>query len=436
MTFLLNHPRIEMTALSALKPNPNNPRRHADKQVERLVSSLRRFGWRGAILAEEDGLIVAGNGLFAAATRMGSLEVPVIRTSFLNEAERRAFVVAHNRLAELSEWDDDKLKIELDILFEQDGHLDGTGFDLSALDFSIGGEPAEEERVELPEPDAVAVSRLHDLWHLGPHRLYCGDARDPASYDALLGGDVAQIIFSDPPYNVPIDGHVGGNGRFAPRDFVMGKGEMSATEFTAFLRSVFRNCVRHATDGSLHLHCMDWRHLREILDASDGVYTEFKQLVVWAKPSGGQGAFLRSRHELILIFKSGRAKHTNNVLMGQSGRYRTNVVEYPGASGFYKGRDRDLADHSTIKPTALIADFLLDFSHRGDLVLDPFCGSAGAFQAAHKTHRRGAGIELDPVFVDTALRRLRDATGLIPTLADGRTFDEVAKERRKEATDV
>lgn len=430
MSMILNHPQLEMLPLSELHLNPSRVRKRGKKQIEQLVSSLRRFGFRGAILVDDDGMIVAGNGMFEAATAAGYTEVPVIRMSFLNDAERRAFIVAHNRLAELSEWDDEKLKAELEFLFEHDLHLDGTGFDLSALDFSIGEEAPAEELIELPTAETCAVSQLGDLWHIGDElRLFCGDARDSASYEALLAGERAKLVFGDAPYNVKIDGHVGGNGKVKPREWAMATGEMSPAEFTTFLRAVFRNCVRCSTEGSLHLQCMDWRHLREILDAGDGVYSEFKQLVVWAKPTGGQGAFLRSRHELILIFKSGRGKHVNNVL--SSGRYRTNVVEYKGANGFYKGRARDLADHSTIKPTALVADFLLDFSNPGDLVLDPFSGSGTTLWACHKTRRRGAAIEIDPVFVDTGLRRLKDATGLVAVHADGRTFDEVAADRQQ-----
>jgi hypothetical protein len=229
---------------------------------------------------------------------------------------------------------------------------------------------------------------------------------------------------------VPIDGFVSGNGVNRHREFVMGTGEMSPAVFTGFLRSIFRNLVRFSRDGSIHFVTMDWRHAREILDAADGVFDQFKQLVVWDKQVGGQGAFFRSQHELVFVFKAGKAKHVNNFGLGESGRYRTNVVRYPGANSFRKGRKRDLADHSTVKPTALIADFLLDCSHRGDLVLDPCLGSGSTLLAAHRTARRGAGIELDPLYVDTALRRMIDATGLMPVLAgDGRTFKEVAAER-------
>jgi DNA modification methylase len=175
---------------------------------------------------------------------------------------------------------------------------------------------------------------------------------------------------------------------------------------------------------------MDWRHAREILDAADGVYDEFKQLVVWVKTNGAMGTFYRSRHELVFVFKAGKGKHTNNFGLGETGRYRTNVVEYAGANTFRKGRAEDLAAHSTVKPTAMVADFLLDCSNRGDLVVDPFIGSGTTLLAAHRTKRRGAGIELDPLYVDTALKRLAAASGLTPVLAgDGRTFDEIAAER-------
>lgn len=430
MITLSNHPKLEMLAISRIRSDPNNPRRHDDKQIEQLVSSIRRFGFRGAILVDFEDVVVAGNAVLEASKRAGLTEVPVIRTHFLSATERRAFVLAHNRLPELSHWDEEKLKTELEFLFSEECGLDGTGFELRDLDFSISDEASTEEQVELPDPAATAVTRAGDLWSVGPHRIYCGDARDTVSYEALLCSELAAIVFGDLPYNVPVNGHVRGDGKRSFREFAMASGEMSRAEFTAFLRSVFRNCVRFSTDGSIHYQCMDWRHLREILDAADGVYTEFKQLVVWAKPSGGQGSFMRSRHELVLVFKSGRARHTNNIGLE---RYRTNVVEYPGCSGFYRGREADLAAHATVKPAPLVADFLLDCSNRGDLVLDPTAGSGTTLLAAHRTGRRGAAIELDPLYVDTALRRLAALSGLEPVLTDGRRFEEVADARGREA---
>lgn len=428
---LTNHPMLEMLFISQLHPARDSARKHSEKQIEQLVSSIRRFGVRGAILIDTDDRIVAGNALAEAARRAGLLEVPVIRESFLNDAERRAFALAHNRLAERSDWDDEKLKIELEFLFNQECGLEGTGFNLTDLDFSINDATPIEESIELAHPTEAAVTRVGDLWRIGPHRLYCGDACEATSFEAVLESELARLIFGDLPYNVPVNGHIRGRGATAFREFAMASGEMSTAEFTAFLRAIFRNCVRFSTNGSIHYQCMDWRHLREILDAADGVYSEFKQLVVWAKPSGGQGAFMRSRHELVLVFKSGRARHVNNIGLK---RYRTNIVEYPGCSGFYRGRDSDLAAHATVKPTALVADFLLDCSRRGDLILDPCAGSGTSLLAAHRTARRAAGIEIDPLYVDTALRRLASVSGLIPLLADGRTFEEVEASRGVEGS--
>lgn len=435
----INHPRVEMLATSALTPNPRNARKHSDRQIGQIAQSIRRFGFLVPIVIDNDNMIAAGHGRWMAARQLDIDEVPAIRATFLTEADRRAFALVENRLAELSEWDDELLAGELEILFEEGFDISTIGFSTADLDFAIVDDDSEEkpvkaERVELPDPDSKAVSQVGDLWLIDPHRLLCGDARDVVVWETLLGDDRANLVFADPPYNVPIDGFVSGTGRH--REFVMGAGEMSAPEFTAFLRTVFRNCVRFSTGGSIHYQCMDWRHMREILDAADGVYDQFKQLIVWAKQAGAMGTFYRSRHELVFVFKAGKAKHVNNFGLGETGRYRTNVVEYAGANTFRKGRDTDLAAHSTVKPTAMVADFLLDCSNRGDLVVDPFTGSGTTLIAAHRTKRRGAGIELDPLYVDTALRRLSAASGLTPVLAgDGRSFDEITLARRNQKED-
>lgn len=273
----------------------------------------------------------------------------------------------------------------------------------------------------MPDPETEAVIRPGDLWLIGPHRLYCGDAREVASWEAMLGDERASLVFADAPYNVPIDGFVSGNGQNHHREFVAGAGEMSPPEFTTFLRSIFKCCVRFSVPGSIHYQCMDWRHVRELLDAADGIYSEYKQLIVWKKDNGGQGSFYRSQHELVFVFKSGKGKHINNFKLGETGRYRTNVVEYAGANTFRKGRDTDLAAHSTVKPTAMVIDFLLDCSNPGDLVVDPCLGSGTTLLAAHHAGRRGAGLELDPLYCDVALQRLSSVMGVEPTLdGDGR----------------
>ena len=434
---LHNHPRIEMLDPAILSPNPRNARTHSDKQIGQIAASIDRFGFPVPILVDDALNIVAGNGRWRAAKKLKLCDVPVIRMQFVSEADRRAFVLAENRIAELSGWDEDLLAEELTFLLEDGYEFEITGFSLSDIDLSVGPQqPDRDESVELPDPLSTAVSRPGDLWMVGDHRLLCGDSRRADSFEALLGDERAALVICDPPYNVPIDGHVSGNGRVRHREFAMASGEMRPEEFTAFLRTGFRLCTRFSVDGSIHYHFMDWRHLREILDAADGVYTEFKQLLVWSKKNAGQGAFYRSRHELILVFKNGRAPHQNHFQLGQSGRYRTNVLDYAGANGFYKGRAKDLEAHSTVKPTALIGDLMLDCSRRGDLVLDAFAGSGSTLLAAHHTGRRGAAIEIDPLYVDTALRRISEASGAPIVHVDGRNFEEVAAGRRsKRETD-
>lgn len=423
------HLKIELLATSMLAPNPRNARTHTPKQISQIGVAIKRFGWLVPIVIDENNMILAGHGRWEAAKKMRMTEVPVIRANFLSDADRRAFVLAENRISQLSGWDDDILQAELKALFEDGYEIEITGFSVANLDISVPSEAGSDEP-DTPELPLNPVSRVGDLWLIGDHRLYCGDARDVNSWETLLGDDRASLVFADMPFNVPINNHVSGNGRNKHREFVMAAGEMTPPEFTTFMRAIMRHCVRFSVGGSIHYHCMDWRHMREILDAADGVYTEFKQFIVWVKDNGGQGAFYRSRHELIFVFKSGTTKHQNHFGLGGTGRYRTNVVEYAGCNTFRKGRDADLQAHSTTKPLAMVMDFLLDCSTQGDVVVDPTSGSGTTLLAAHHTKRRGAAIELDPGYVDTALTRLRAATGVEPILAgDGRGFDAIASER-------
>ena len=423
------HLKIELLATKSLAPNPRNARTHTPKQISQIGVSIKRFGWLVPIIIDENNMILAGHGRWEAAKKMRLTEVPVIRANFLTDADRRAFVLAENRISQLSGWNEDILASELNALFEEGYEIEITGFSVANLDISIPNESGSDEP-DVPDIPLNPVSRVGDLWLIGDHRLYCGDARDVASWETLMGDDRATLVFGDMPFNVPINNHVSGNGRNKHREFVMAAGEMTPPEFTTFMRAIMRHCVRFSVGGSIHYHCMDWRHMREILDAADGVYTEFKQFIVWVKDNGGQGAFYRSRHELIFVFKSGTAKHQNHFGLGGGGRYRTNVVEYAGCNTFRKGRDADLEAHSTTKPLAMVMDFLLDCSTRGDIVVDPTSGSGTTLLAAHRTKRRGAAIELDPGYVDTALTRLRSISGIEPILAgDGRGFDAIAAER-------
>lgn len=279
-----------------------------------------------------------------------------------------------------------------------------------------------------------AVSRLGDIWELGRHRLICGDARDAEVMQRLLKNGQADMVFTDPPYNVPIDGHVCGLGSVKHREFAMAAGEMSEAEFTRFLEDGCRAMARVMRDGAIAFVCMDWRHMGELLAAGKAAFTELKNLVVWNKSNGGMGAFYRSKHELIFVFKHGTAPHTNSFGLGDSGRYRTNVWDYAGISSISASRSDELAMHPTVKPVALIADAIKDCSRRGEIILDPFAGSGSTLIAAEKTGRSARLVELDPLYCDTIVRRWEAVTGKRAMLtACGRAFEDVAALRAADA---
>jgi len=278
------------------------------------------------------------------------------------------------------------------------------------------------------------VTQPGDLWTLGDHRILCGDALEEASYATLLEGNVARMVFTDPPYNVAINGHVRSGRDSGHREFAMASGEMSETEFRGFLAAVVVQLVAILPEGGIAMVCMDWRHVGELLDAGKTAGLELINLCVWNKTNGGMGGLYRSKHELVFIFRKPGAPYVNNVELGRHGRNRTNVWDYAGVNSFGAGREADLADHPTVKPTALVADAILDVSHRGDIILDAFGGSGSTLLAAEKTGRRARLIELDPAYVDVAIRRWQQATGRKAVhAATGESWDERAATRAAEA---
>jgi DNA modification methylase len=328
------------------------------------------------------------------------------------------------------------LAIELQGLIELEVDIELTGFEMAEIDLII--EEAREatgvvggpEDTPLEPSPGPAVSQTGDLWLLGSHRLLCGDARDKAAYDQLLAGAKAEFVFTDPPYNVAIDGHVCGLGRVRHREFAMGCGEMSEAEFTAFLKAVFSLLAENSIDGSIHQICMDWRHLREMLGAGRTVYSELKNLCIWNKTNAGMGSFYRSKHELVFVWKCGTAAHINNFELGQHGRHRSNVWDYAGVNTMRAGRLQELAMHPTVKPVGLVADAIKDCSHRAGLVLDPFCGSGTILIAAERTGRKARALEIDPNYVDVAVRRWQAYAGKSAALAgSGETFEATEARR-------
>lgn len=428
--------------VAELRPDPRNPRTHTAKQVRQIARSIEAFGFNVPILVDEKDQVVAGHGRLLACKELGWEEVPTIALAHLTEAQVKAFRIADNRLTEISEWDDRLLAEQLKelSLVDLDFKLEAIGFEMGEIDFRIesldgpevggGGPDPADNLPEIPAGDPV--SREGDLWLLGRHRLLCGSALEEATLSVLMGGARASMVFTDPPYNVPIDGHCTGLGSVKHREFAMAAGEMSEAEFTTFLTRAMARLVAHSEEGALHFICMDWRHLNEVLAAGRDAYSEFKNLCVWAKDNAGMGSLYRSQHELVLVFKHGKGAHQNNVQLGQHGRYRSNVWRYPGVNSFGRATEEGnlLALHPTVKPVALVADAILDASRRGEIVLDTFLGSGTTLMAAERVGRVCHGLELDPLYVDTIIRRWQAMTGDVAVLAASEaTFDEIQQER-------
>ena len=403
---------IEYLSPTELRPWAKNARTHSRKQIRQIADSIAEFGFTNPVLIDRDNTILAGHGRVAAAKLLGMEKVPCIRLESMTPEQKRAYVLADNKLALNAGWDDEILAEELQALLcsEISFDVEITGFSLAEIDTLI--ESVEPEESGDPRDDYLpdikhgqTRCRPGDIWQLGEHRLVCGDALDEDVINALMGGEKAQMVFTDPPYNVPIDGHVGGSGKIKHREFAMASGEMTSAEFSQFLASSFQNMCRVTADGSIHFVCMDWRHMSEILAAGQKAYADLKNVIVWVKDNGGMGTFYRSRHEMVFAFKNGTAPHINTFELGQHGRYRTNVWEYKGVNTLKADRMTELAMHPTVKPVQMIADAIKDVSGRGDIVLDTFGGSGSTLIAAHKTGRRARICELDPVYCDLIIRR-------------------------------
>jgi DNA modification methylase len=428
--------KIEYVSLDALKPNPRNARTHSKKQICQIADNIGAVGFTVPVLVDENRVILAGHGRVAAAKLLGLKKIPVIRLRGLSEAQKRALLIADNKIAENAGWDRERLAIELpelaELLIEEGLDISITGFEPPEIDQLVTdfeentADPADAVRTDWLS--LAPVSRPGDLWQLGSNRLSCGDARDPANLNRLLGGELAAMAFLDPPYNVKIRSVVG-RGRTKHSEFAMASGEMSRPEFVSFLTETLGNAARHSCAGAIHYVCIDWRHIGELREAGQQTYAEMLNLVVWVKPNAGQGSFYRSQHELIGVFRVGEAPHLNNVLLGRHGRSRSNVWHYAGVNSFRAGRMDELRSHPTAKPIGLVADAMKDCTRRRDIVLDTFCGSGTTILAAERVGRRAYAIELEPRYVDVAIRRWQAFTRRDAVHVESRsTFDERARE--------
>lgn len=428
--------QIEMVPLTKLRPADRNARTHPKKQIQQIAASMKRFNVVNPLIADERGKLIAGHGRFEAAKLLGLKTVPVIRLTDLSDAEVRAFGLIDNKLAQNAGWDREVLALELaelQIALPEFGlDLGITGFDPGEVDSII--EDFTEERTdpsdEIPELQASVTARTGDLFILGRHRLVVGDARNEQTFVSLMQSDMAEMAFLDPPYNVPINGYAAGHGRIKYREFANASGEMTSDQFVQFLEKTLGNCARFTIDGGITYCCMDWRHASELLRAGAAAYDELKNICVWAKTTPGLGSFYRSQHELVFVYKCGKAPHLSTFQHGKNGRSRSNVWTYAGVNTFRAGRLDELKMHPTVKPVALIADAVRDCSRRGSIVLDAFAGSGSTIMAAEQIGRRAYCLEIDPQYVDVGIRRWQRFTGKDAILeSSGQTFEEVRATR-------
>jgi DNA modification methylase len=422
-------PKAELSRIEDLRAAPRNARTHSKKQLRQISASITAFGFTNPVLVDASGEVIAGHGRLAAARMLGLTDVPTLCLDWLSDEQKRAYVIADNRLAEKAGWDRDLLAIELGELVSLDFDVTLTGFEMREIELIIDAGGPNPEDVTEEQAEGPPVCQPGDLWQLGHHRLLCGDALDAQCYRRLMERDKARLIVTDPPYNVKISGHVSGLGRKQHREFVQGSGELTSTAFTQFLRSSLSAMAEFSRDGSLHYVFMDWRHLPELMDAGQAVYDDWLNLCVWAKSNAGMGSFYRSQHEMVAVYKKGKRQHVNNIELGANGRHRSNVWNYAGVNTFKAGREEELGWHPTVKPLDLISDIIRDASDPGEIVLDGFGGSGTTLIAAAHCGRVARVLELDPLYCDVILRRYSATFGELPIhVASGQNLLERAQE--------
>lgn len=429
-------PSIEMVPRARITLAARQMRTHSRGQIAEIAESIRTFGFLVPVVIDDDNVVRAGVGRILASDLLGLKHIPAVRTGALSTAKLRAFALADNKLAEKSRWDRAALAAELpelqELLIAENLDISITGFtpveiDQVVFDFEENSaDPADDIDPDLLS-DAI-VTRRSDLWRLGPHQLFCGDAADGEALKRMIGNQPAAMAFLDPPYNLKVAGIVG-RGRIKHAEFAMASGEMTPAEFVSFLEKTLGAAASVSRSGAVHFCTMDWRHLQELFEAGGKVYGALLNLAVWVKSNGGQGSFYRSQHELVCVYRVGHEPHLNNIELGRHGRSRSNVWHHPGVNSFRTGRLDDLRAHPTTKPIGLVVDAIKDVTRRGDVVLDTFCGSGTTLLAAERTGRRFVGTEIEPRFVDLTIRRWQRFTGKDAVHAEsGETFERLATE--------
>jgi DNA modification methylase len=428
--------KFENLPIDQIQPNAKNTRTHSKKQIRQIANSIHKLGFGSPVLVDEYCVLIAGHGRLEAARSLGMTSIPAIILGDLSEAKKRALMLADNRIAQSAGWNRELLSIELaalpELLIQEEIDIGVTGFepaeiDLLHMDFEDTSDPVGD----IPDGcfRGAPVTQMGDVWFAGNHRLICGDARSSSDLARLVGGQRVHMAIVDPPYNKSVR-TIGGRGKAKHPEFAMASGEMSRDEFTDFLVAALGAATAVSTDGAVHFVCMDWRHIEELIAAGRKIYGAMLNLIAWVKTNAGQGSFYRSQHELIGVFRVGTEPHLNTIELGRHGRNRSNVWHYAGANTFRPGRMDDLHAHPTVKPIALIADAIKDCTLRNQIVLDTFCGSGSTLLAAERTGRRGYGLEIDPGYVDVAVRRWQMLTGRDAVHGlSGLTFEEIGDQR-------
>ncbi len=404
---------IEQWPAARLVPYARNSRTHSDAQIAQIAASIAEFGFTNPILAGSDGVIVAGHGRLAAAQRLGLEQVPVVVLDHLTPVQRRALVIADNRIAENAAWDDEMLRVELQSLQDDGFDLDITGFDADALaEILLGEESSTEGQTdddEVPELTETPVSKPGDIWIMGKHRLLCGDATDPASYKRLMGESVANMIATDPPYNVDYANSAKDKMRGKDRPILndnLGDG------FYDFLLSALKPMLAHCSGAAyIAMSSSELDTLQKAFRAAGGKWSTF---IIWAKNTFtlGRADYQRQYEPILYGWPEGQTRHW----CGDRDQGDVWNIKKP--------QKNDL--HPTMKPVELIERAIRNSSRPGDVVLDPFGGSGTTLIAAEKSGRTGWLIELDPKYVDVIVRRWQEWADEEATReADGVTFNSL-----------
>jgi len=421
--------KIEIVPPEIIRWPRVSPRKAVRRQHEALKRSLCEFGFVTPILIDSDHTLVAGHALLRAALDLKLANVPVVRLRHLTDTQIRALGIALNRIAEIGAWDQDVLARELEELAGLEIDFRAIGFTTTEVDLRIEGTLPKLHEMALDDTpptqrDKLAISKLGDLWNLGLHKVLCGDSLDPATIPRLLVGILIACVLSDVPYNLAVKSF-SGRGRIKHAEFAMASGEMNEEEFLSFLKRYLTLSIERCANGTLLYIFIDWRHLEVLLQAGRECDLSLINVVTWVKTNPGMGSFYRSQSEFVVVFKHGDAPHTNNIDLGRYGRNRSNVWTYEGANSINPARRKELALHPTVKPARLCADAILDCTARGDIIFDGFLGSGTTLIAAEDVGRICYGIEIDPWYVDTIIRRWQEFTGLEAiNEATGRTFRE------------